>query len=62
MEVSPTICPGWPQTLLNLASQVARIIQVSHQYLAISVLLNIIDTVYTGKVLTLNIPKTWYIN
>jgi hypothetical protein len=36
MGVSQTLCPGWPQTtiLLISASQVASIIDVSHQCLA----------------------------
>jgi hypothetical protein len=35
--ISETICSGWPQTaiLLNLASQVARIIDMSHQNLTV---------------------------
>jgi hypothetical protein len=43
MGVSRTICPNWPQTaILPISnSQVARIIGVSHQHLALKLYLNI---------------------
>jgi hypothetical protein len=50
--VSQTICPGWPQTLILLtsASQIARIIGMSHWHLATWLIL---------KQASLHLPSLW---
>jgi hypothetical protein len=53
MEFSQTVCPGWPQTTLLLisASQVARIIGRSHQYLVFLNFLRLVLWSWIGSIL-----------